>query len=115
MWSATFKIYFSTYTYSTSNIKVISKNEFNVARFRKSLKQGIVDNTTYARGLTKAILFSDKSGLSDEVYSHLQRCGLLHATATSGLHLTIVTGFVFALMSFLGVSRKKSSAFADTV
>ncbi|MBQ4156480.1 MAG: ComEC/Rec2 family competence protein [Clostridia bacterium] len=106
------KIYFSAYTYSTSNIKVVSKNEFNIAKIRKALKQGIVDNTTYARGLTKAILFSDKSGLSDEVYSHLQRCGLLHATATSGLHLTIVTGFVFALMSFLGVSRKKSSIFA---
>ncbi len=106
------KVYFSTYTYTTQGIEIENKNEFNIAKLRKILKRGIDENTTYARGLTKAILFSDKSGLTDEVYINLQRCGLLHATATSGLHLTIVTGFVFALLSFLGISKRKSSIFA---
>ncbi len=106
------KIYFSAYTYLSNGIEFVEKDEFNIAKLRKILKQGISDNTTYARGLSKAILFSDKSGLSDKVYLDLQRCGLLHATATSGLHLTIVTGFIFALMSFLGVSKRKSSIFA---
>lgn len=105
------KIYFSAYTYTTDEIKIEKVDKgFNVAKFRKTLKQGITDNTTFGRGLTKAIVFGDKSGLTDGLYRDLQRCGLLHATATSGLHLTIVTGFLFAFLSFLGVSRKKTSA-----
>lgn len=106
------KIYFSAYTYMGENLEIIHKDENNIAKIRGMLKGKIDDNTTFARGLTKAILFGDKSGLTDEVYVYLQRCGLLHATATSGLHLTIVTGFVFALLSFSGVSKKKSSLFS---
>ena len=106
------KVYFSTYTYSGENIEIINKDKSSVAKLRGILKSKIDDNTTFARGLTKAILFGDKSGLTDEIYVYLQRCGLLHATATSGLHLTIVTGFLFALLSFLGVSKKKSSLFS---
>lgn len=110
------KIYFSTYiynTYESADIEVTENNkDFCISNFRKTLKQGIVDNTTFGRGLTTAILFGDKSGLQDELYNDLLRCGLLHATATSGLHLTVVTGFLFAFLSFLGVSRKKSSLLA---
>lgn len=110
------KIYFSEYIYNTyeeADIEIIEKGGgFGLAQIRKSLKQGITDNTTFGRGLTTAILFGDKSGLQDELYNDLLRCGLLHATATSGLHLTVITGFLFAFLSFLGVSRKKSSVFA---
>lgn len=109
-------IYFSTYIYNTyeeADIEITEKGDsFGIVQFRKTLKQGITDNTTFGRGLTTAILFGDKSGLQDELYNDLLRCGLLHATATSGLHLTVVTGFLFAFLSFLGVSRRKSSALA---
>ncbi|MBQ5590691.1 MAG: ComEC/Rec2 family competence protein, partial [Clostridia bacterium] len=107
------KIYFSTYVYSNETLTVTPQNDkFNIAKFRKTLKQGIVDNTTVARGITKAIVFSDESGISDKVYEGLHRCGLLHATATSGLHLTIVTGFVFAFLHLIGLSKKRSSVIA---
>lgn len=104
------RIYFSAYIYSTEDLKVEpSDNSFGIVKFRKALKQGISDNMSVGRGLTKAIVFGDKSGITDDLYNDLLRGGLLHATATSGLHLTVVTGFVFALLSVLGVSKKKSS------
>lgn len=103
------KIYFSSYIYNTENLKIKHNNKTTLALLRKKLKQGINDNMTIGRGLTKAIVFGDKSGISDKLYSDLQKCGLLHATATSGLHLTIVTGFIFTLISLLGVSKRKSS------
>ena len=107
------KIYFSAYVYTADSISVEAVDEgFSIAKLRNTLKQGLSDNTSIARGLTKAIVFGDKSGLSDNLYNDLLRCGLLHATATSGLHLTIVTGFVFTLLSFLGFSKKKCSVIA---
>lgn len=103
------RVYFSAYVYRNETVKITENDSFNIAKLRKSLKSGITDNMTFGRGITTAITFGDLSGISDEVYTSLQRCGLLHATATSGLHLTIVTGFLFTLLSFFGVSKKKSS------
>ena len=103
------RIYFSSYIYSAEKMTVKHNNKTTLAILRKKLKQGINDNMTIGRGLTKAIVFGDKSGISNDLYYDLQKCGLLHATATSGLHLTIVTGFVFTLLSLLGVSKRKSS------
>lgn len=103
------RIYFSSYIYSAEELVIKHNNKTTLASLRKKLKQGINDNMTIGRGLTKAIVFGDKSGISDNLYYDLQKCGLLHATATSGLHLTIVTGFVFTLLSLLGISKRKSS------
>lgn len=94
------RVYFSAYVYRNETVKITENDSFNIAKLRKSLKSGITDNMTFGRGITTAITFGDLSGISDEVYTSLQRCGLLHATATSGLHLTIVTGFLFTLLSF---------------
>ena len=106
-------IYFSAYVYNIESVKVIHKNDvFNIAKFRESLKSEINKNMTYGAGVTKAIVFGDKSGIDDDLYTAFQRCGILHATATSGLHLSIVTGFLFAFLALLGVSRKKSSIIA---
>lgn len=102
--------YFSAYLYNTDKINTVeNKDEFNLQKIRSSLKQRIVDNTTYGRSITIAVVFGDKTRISDDLYYDLLRCGLLHATATSGLHLTIVTGFLFAFLSFIGISRKKSA------
>lgn len=103
------RVYFSAYVYNTDSVKITPGNSFGIAKLRHYLKSGINKNMTVGRGLTTAITFGDLSGISDEVYTSLQRCGLLHATATSGLHLTIVSGFLFTVLSLFGISKKKSS------
>lgn len=102
-------VYFSAYVYYNDTVKITSTDSFGVAQLRRYLKNGLNENMTVGRGLAKAITFGDLSGVSDEIYINLQRCGLLHATATSGLHLTIVTGFLFTVLSLFGITKKKSS------
>ena len=103
-------IYFSAYVYNIESVKITHKNDtFNIAKIRASIKSGITKNMTYGAGVAKAIVFGDKSGIDDDLHTAFQRSGILHTTATSGLHLSIVTGFLFAFLSLLGVSRKKSS------
>ena len=54
-----------------------------------------------AAGLVSALLTGDKSGLSDASYAVLQRVGLAHAVAVSGLHI----GFLAQLAVALAGSR----------
>lgn len=53
-----------------------------------------------------AILFGDKSGLSPQVKIDLNRSGIGHVASVSGLHLSIVAGFLMLLLEQLRVKRK---------
>lgn len=49
-------------------------------------------------GFVSAILTNDKAGLSQQALSSLRTANLAHMLAISGLHMALVTGFVFALL-----------------
>ncbi|MDE3123010.1 MAG: ComEC/Rec2 family competence protein [Paracoccaceae bacterium] len=49
-------------------------------------------------GFVAAILTNDKSGLSQSALASLRTANLAHMLAISGLHMALVTGFVFALL-----------------
>ena len=48
-----------------------------------------------------AILTGDRSGLSQDRMEELRRSNLAHLLAISGLHMGLLTGFVFGLLRFL--------------
>ncbi len=103
-------VYFSAYVKNSADVEVIDKPEtFNLPSLRRSVTEILDKHLNQGQGLTKAILFGDKTDISDEEYMSMLKCGLLHATATSGLHLTIVSGFVFFILSLFFFSRKQSS------
>ena len=57
--------------------------------------------------LITALLTGDKSGLPGSLYSALQRTGLAHTVAVSGLHVSFLAGLVITL---LGPYRRRSAA-----
>lgn len=59
--------------------------------------------------LMKSLLFSDKSDLDDGTYSAFMHCGLLHAMAVSGLHMSIISGMVFSIILMISKSKRKAS------
>lgn len=105
------KVYFSAYYYQKidGELQITQTDGFNIAKLRKTIKQGIINNTSYGRGLTLAIAFGDTTLLSDTDYTNLLKCGMLHTVAVSGLHLSIITSFLFLVLNAFGVPKKASS------
>jgi competence protein ComEC len=59
-------------------------------------------------GLLSGILFGTKASLTPELYDALVRTGTLHIIALSGTNITILTGFLIVLFTWL-VPRKIAS------
>ena len=62
------------------------------------LREGIYaafDET--AAPVAAAVTLGDKTGLDDTLYSALNRAGLMHAAAVSGLHISFLVGLALAL------------------
>lgn len=53
-----------------------------------------------AGGVAAAIMTGDRSGISQETYDALRASNLAHLLAISGLHMGLLTGFVFALLRY---------------
>ncbi|MGN1443387.1 MAG: ComEC/Rec2 family competence protein [Acutalibacteraceae bacterium] len=60
-------------------------------------------------GLVIAVLFGDKSFISDETYSHFKSAGVAHIMAVSGLHLSIWILFVMRAVGFTGFDERKAA------
>ena len=54
------------------------------------------------RGLTSALLLGDRSGLDRDTYEVLQRAGVVHSLALSGLHLGFMVFFGWVLARGIG-------------
>lgn len=56
--------------------------------------------TGEAGGFAAAIMTGDRSGISAETMNNLRATNLAHLLAISGLHMGLLTGFVFAVLRF---------------
>ncbi len=79
-----------------------SKSDLTVYERMAVLRHELLDvcstlGTENETELLKGILLGETRGFSDEFSELLSRSGLRHLTAVSGMHIGIVTGFVFAL------------------
>ncbi|QSX07097.1 DNA internalization-related competence protein ComEC/Rec2 [Sedimentibacter sp. zth1] len=55
-----------------------------------------------------SILLGDKKYLDDDLYKSIQRTGLAHIFAVSGLHIGILYGFLIKLFCMIGFNKKIS-------
>jgi competence protein ComEC len=68
--------------------------------------------TGYQGDLMKAIILGNKSELSRDCKNAFKRGGIYHILAVSGLHMSIVTQFIYLILSKLRCSRKISAGSA---
>ena len=78
------------------------------------LRRDIIETLTAAisgdaGALAAAVITGDKSRLSDETYTNFKLAGASHLMAVSGLHLAVVTGFVYFILKRLRVNRMSSA------
>ena len=59
--------------------------------------------------VAKALVLGERSGLDDDVKNDFTRSGILHLLCVSGMHLSIILGFVFAVFRGLTFHKKLSS------
>ncbi len=95
-----------------SNIKKAThKNTVAYAlwKMRNFVKGRLFEHLPYDEAsLINGLLLSDTSKMKPAVYESLRRCGLLHLTAVSGMHLSV---FCFGIYGFLRkmLNRRKSA------
>ncbi len=76
-------------------------------RFRETLKQKA--DALFApteAGFVKAVLFGDKSALSEEVYRDFTHTGTVHMLTVSGLHFVILSQFVIRTLKLFRLKRR---------
>lgn len=69
---------------------------YSLRRYMNSLGERLFSGNS--RALFNAMIFGDKSLLSDELYSALQGSGLNHIAVVSGMHLSVAIAFIMLLV-----------------
>ena len=73
-----------------------------IHRLRMQISRAVQDRMPGERGgFAAAILTGDRSGIAQEHLEHLRRSNLAHLLAISGLHMGLLTGFVFGLLRLM--------------
>ncbi|MBR5485023.1 MAG: ComEC/Rec2 family competence protein [Oscillospiraceae bacterium] len=91
-----------------------SKTDLNIYERMAVLRHKILDvcgtlGTQNETELLKGILLGETRGFSDEFSEQLSRSGLRHLTAVSGMHIGIITGFVFTLGRLLEIRARRTA------
>jgi len=72
-----------------------------IQRLRRGISQGVQARISGDAGaFAAAIMTGDRSGMRREVLGQLRASNLAHLLAISGLHMGLLTGFVFGAMRF---------------
>jgi len=91
--------------------EIIQNSELSIDRLFYTLKKQIARNidseTADASGFLKALILGDKSGLSFEDKTVLQRAGVYHICAVSGQHVSIMCMFIAYIIDFLNIKRNR--------
>lgn len=66
-------------------------------------------------GMIKAMFFGDRRGLTAENSESFRKCGLLHLTAVSGMHLSLVVNLIVILLDAFGLHSRRRLKFAAVV
>lgn len=109
-------IFISAYLGDASKVEYAGKGAVSFGgafcRLNKYLKDKLCEYMSAdSAGLMKSLLFSDKSTLDAEISSAFSKCGLQHTMAVSGLHLSIICGFLYSILRIFGKNRRFCSIF----
>ena len=87
------------------NIEKTSKNNkfyYFLGATRKYIKTFLKDNLSYKnQTIVTSIILGDKSMLDEDFYNMVKASGVSHIMAVSGLHLSVILGFLFLVFSII--------------
>jgi len=91
----------------------VTKNNFFIKKIILRFKNIIIslfdlNLSLDSSSLAKAILLGDKSDLSLEQRQIFSQSGISHVVAISGLHISLLSSYLFSFLLFVGLNRKKS-------
>lgn len=98
-------------------VELLEKNQGNlvyskILQFKDKLREPIEQNLSPPQSsILAALLLGDKSRMSADLKEELNRAGVRHITAISGMHIMILSGILMYLGLRLGLSRSKSFYF----
>ena len=85
-----------------------------ILKWKSEMRLGLEQNfPSSQKSLLGAMLLGDKAGLTDELKNTLNKAGIRHLTAISGLHITIIVNLLMLL--FLGLGLGRIQAFFLTI
>jgi competence protein ComEC len=80
--------------------------------FKNKLRKVIVQNLSPPQSsILSAIILGDKKNISDEWKDKLNKTGVRHITAVSGMHIVILTSILMSLLIGIGFSRGEAFYF----
>jgi len=74
--------------------------EETLTRLTANIRRAIPDSETAA--MTAALLTGNDEDIPDRIYGLYQRSGIAHILCVSGLHLSILSGILLTLLTFVG-------------
>jgi competence protein ComEC len=81
------------------NYRISSASDFSINRIRQQVAQQLMSTNNPYAGLLAALAVGYKGGISAEHWEQLKITGTNHLMAISGLHIGLVAGFFFWLVS----------------
>jgi len=80
-----------------------------ILSLKSKLRAGIEQSFPSSQSiLLKAMILGDKTGLTDQLKDTLNKAGIRHLTAISGMHVTILVNLLMLLFLGLGLWRKQA-------
>ncbi|MBQ7740811.1 MAG: ComEC/Rec2 family competence protein, partial [Eubacterium sp.] len=104
------------YLVATLEDYTVSEDMFNaplraILHLRHDIIQTLLTSVQGDEGaLSAAVLIGDKASLSERVYNAFTFAGASHLMAVSGLHITVITTFIYYVLKFFRINSRISSA-----
>jgi len=90
-------------------VEVLNENPSYLFSFKDKVRQVIYKNMPSPQSsILGAMLLGDKSRMSNDLKEKLNRAGVRHITAVSGMHIVIISSVIFSLFS-LFLKRRKAT------
>lgn len=105
-------IYWKINVTSFQDVTVTNSSQFNsVLSYTKNKIANVIDElfTNPYSGFIKALILGDRGNLAETIEDDFSILGLSHLLAISGLHLSILAGMLFWLLTRLRVTRERAS------